>query len=165
MIWSSDPNGVIGDTKGNLVNSSPEDMKHFKQTTIGLEKNAVVMGHNTYKTLTRALENRLNIVLTNSEPKDKKEGFIFVDSISKVLRYCSAHRIHDLWVIGGANVYEQFLDLSEKLIVTHWGTYSTIEPDDTVIFNPDLDKFNRVHSVLLPDSPDTVIDYYLRKDT
>lgn len=163
MIWSTDPNGVIGDIEGQLVSTSPKDMEHFKQTTMGLRNNAVVMGKHTYATLTSAMEGRINIVLTNNEPEEKKEGFIFVDSISKVLNYCQSHLISELWVIGGASVYEQFFDLSEKLVITNWNEYSTFEPEDSVRFAPDLDKFNLVHSVLLQDSPDTTIEYYLRK--
>ena len=55
-------NGVIG--RGNALPwDLPDDLKHFKQTTMG---RPIIMGRKTYESIGRPLPGRLNIVLTRS---------------------------------------------------------------------------------------------------
>lgn len=90
------------------------DLKFFKQMTAG---NAVVMGFNTWKSIGKALPNRLNIVLSRRETLENQPNVLLLrsrDEVVALAKYLNC----DLFVIGGAQTYENFADVIEKWIVT-----------------------------------------------
>ncbi|HKZ78983.1 MAG TPA: dihydrofolate reductase [Pyrinomonadaceae bacterium] len=112
-IVSVDRNGAIG-KGGKLPWHYSSDMKHFKRTTIG---NACVMGYRTWLTLKQPLKDRLNIVLSRQSDIEPQDSVILLRDMRSVLslsRYLNC----DLFVIGGAKVYQSFLPYIEKWIVT-----------------------------------------------
>lgn len=150
LIWSTDPNGYIGDGN-NLIFHSKEDLKLFKRLTTGNGNNAVVMGRRTFESLgSKPLPNRLNIVLSKDESfgfdlelGDKLMDLHLSRSIRDVLLTCEQHNIEELWVIGGKEIYEQFIELANEVYVTHFNEYA--EPSDNLIqFLPDLTQFREI---------------------
>lgn len=99
---------------GKLPWHYPADLKFFKQTTSG---NAVVMGINTWKSIGRALPNRLNIVLSRAENIESQPNVLLLRNCEEVLALAKYLNC-DLFVVGGAKTYENFADLIEKWIVT-----------------------------------------------
>lgn len=91
----------------------PKDLKHFKDITSG---HPVIMGRKTYESIGKALPNRTNIVV--SRKKDWfEEGILIVGSIKEALKF--AKKIdEEVFVIGGGNIYEQTMDVVDKLEVT-----------------------------------------------
>lgn len=91
----------------------PKDLKHFKDITSG---HPIIMGRKTYESIGKALPNRTNIVV--SRKKDWfEEGILIVGSIKEALKF--AKKIdEEVFVIGGGNIYEQTMDLVDKLEVT-----------------------------------------------
>ena len=95
-----------------------EDFKWFKQQTKG---KTVVMGLTTYFSLSdkyRPLPDRENIVLCDIQEKKsiiEDEGGVMFSSIKQVTEYCENK---DCFVIGGASIYRQFIDLADKLYLT-----------------------------------------------
>ncbi len=90
------------------------DLKFFKQITTG---NAVVMGFNTWKSIGKALPNRLNIVLSRSATLENQPEVLLLRSREETLllaRYLNG----DLFIIGGAQTYANFADSIERWIVT-----------------------------------------------
>ena len=82
----------------------PEDMKHFRELTMG---KAVIMGSRTYESLPvqfRPLPGRTNLVLSKY-PIDGVQTF---DSISKLLEYCKQKWFEEVFIIGGAMIYNTF---------------------------------------------------------
>ncbi len=112
-IVAVDRNGAIG-KGGKLPWHYSADMKFFKQTTSG---NAVVMGNNTWRTLKGPLPNRLNIVLSRQAQIAPQESLIVLRDVDAVLAMEKVLQT-DLFVIGGARVYESFLPYIEKWLVT-----------------------------------------------
>ena len=112
-IVAVDRNGAIG-KGGKLPWHYSADMKFFKETTTG---NAVVMGHNTWRSLKKPLSNRLNIVLSRQSDIEPQESLLVLRSVESVL---STARVleTDLYVIGGEQVYQSFLPYIDKWIVT-----------------------------------------------
>lgn len=170
MIWSTDPNGYIGDGN-NLIFHSKEDLKLFKRLTTGNGNNAVVMGRRTFESLgSKPLPNRLNIVLSKDESFgfDLELGDMLMDlhlsrSIRDVLLTCEEHNIEELWVIGGKEIYEQFIELSNELVITNFDQYGNIKPDRAIQFLPDLSQFELYHSETISDSHLTgAISYWRR---
>ena len=106
----------------------PEDLAHFKAVTMGAP---VVMGRKTWDSLSprfRPLPGRRNVVLSTT--LDAAEGADVARSVDEVL--AAGH--DELWVIGGAGVYEAFLPHADEVVVTEVdGSF----PGDT--FAPRLD--------------------------
>ena len=92
----------------------PEDFKHFKELTTG---HAVVMGENTYRSIGRPLPNRTNIVLSQT-PDFAPEGIIVVRSIEEALEEARAAEQEEIFIIGGASIYRQFINAADRLYLT-----------------------------------------------
>nr|WP_315239660.1 dihydrofolate reductase [uncultured Albidiferax sp.] len=114
LIFARAANGVIG-THGTLPWHLPEDMAHFKRTTLGCP---VVMGRKTWDSLParfRPLPGRVNIVVTR-QADWQAEGALRAGSITEAAALCPAEG--DAWVIGGAEIYAQALPLAQSAVVT-----------------------------------------------
>ncbi len=114
LIFARSANGVIG-KDGALPWHLPEDMAHFKRTTVG---HAVIMGRRTWDSLPsrfRPLPQRLNIVVTR-QATWQATGAIVAHSLEEACRLCPAQG--EAWVIGGAQMYAQALPLASTAVVT-----------------------------------------------
>ena len=134
-IVAVDRNGAIG-KGGKLPWHYSADMKFFKQTTIG---NACVMGYNTWRTLKNPLPQRLNIVLSRKAEIPPQESLVVMRDVDSVLAMAKVLTT-DLFVIGGARVYESFLPYIEKWIVTE--VPLKVEGADTFVPPNFLDGFS-----------------------
>ena len=115
LIVAVDKNWGIGN-KGDLLVSIPEDMKFFRETTTG---KVVVMGRKTLESFPnkRPLKNRTNIVITRQ--KDYKvDGAVVLHSVEEALDYLKQFKSEDIYVIGGASIYEQMLPYCDVAHVT-----------------------------------------------
>jgi dihydrofolate reductase len=112
-IVAVDQNLAIG-KDGRLPWHYSADMKFFKETTIG---NAVVMGRRTWLTLKGPLKNRRNIVLSRDPNLPSDDGVLIVRNVESALDLLK-NADHDLYVIGGAQVYESFKPHIDRWIVT-----------------------------------------------
>ncbi|HEV7475937.1 MAG TPA: dihydrofolate reductase [Pyrinomonadaceae bacterium] len=112
-IVAVDRNGAIG-KGGKLPWHYSADMKFFKETTTG---NAVVMGHNTWRSLKKPLPNRLNIVLSRKSEVEPQESVVVMRDVDSVLQK-ARELAGDLFVIGGEQVYRSFLPYIEKWLIT-----------------------------------------------
>ena len=115
IIVAVDKNWAIG-YQNKLLNSIPEDMKFFRETTTG---KVVVMGRKTLESFPngRPLKNRVNIVITNQ--KDYQvPGAIVLHSVEEALEYVKQYNSDDIYVIGGASIYEQMLPYCDVAHVT-----------------------------------------------
>ena len=114
LIFARARNGVIG-KDNTLPWHLPEDLTHFKQTTLG---QPVVMGRKTWESLPpkfRPLPGRTNIVVTR-QTDWQAEGAVVAHSIEEALQQCPADA--HVWVIGGAEVYAQAMPLASRAVVT-----------------------------------------------
>ena len=104
-------NNVIGNDNALLWHIS-EDLKRFKQLT---ENHSVIMGRKTYLSLPfRPLKNRRNIVISRNT--SAIEGVEVVSSVEKALNLCEND--DEVFIIGGASVYEQTIEIADKLYIT-----------------------------------------------
>ncbi|AQS54636.1 MAG: dihydrofolate reductase [Novibacillus thermophilus] len=101
-------NGRVIGKDGKMPWHLPNDLKYVKNTTTG---HTVVMGRKTFESIGRPLPNRRNVVLTRNEHFDAP-GVEVVHSKSDVLA------LGDVFILGGANVYAQFLDEADRLYIT-----------------------------------------------
>jgi dihydrofolate reductase len=114
LIFARSRNGVIG-KDGGLPWHLPEDLAHFKRTTLGCP---VIMGRKTWDSLPpkfRPLPGRLNVVVTRQDDW-KAAGAVVAHSLSDARAACPADST--AWVIGGAELYSQALPLASTAVVT-----------------------------------------------
>ena len=118
LILAKARNGVIG-KDGGLPWHLPEDLAHFKRTTLGCP---VIMGRKTWDSLParfRPLPGRTNIVVTHQEDWAEKGGFRS-SSLDEALHICkqSSDQTTDAWVMGGAQLYALAEPLASTAVVT-----------------------------------------------
>ena len=104
-------NRAIG-YKNQLIYWLPNDLKRFKQLTT---EHTIIMGSNTFRSLPKgALPNRRNVVL--SRRSKEFPGCDVYPSLEKALKSCQPDE--DIYIIGGASVYEQAVKVADRLCLT-----------------------------------------------
>lgn len=114
LIFARAANGVIGNNNA-IPWHLPEDMAHFKRTTLGCP---VVMGRKSWDSLPerfRPLPGRLNVVVTR-QADWSAPGALRAGSLAQAVALCPAQS--DIWVIGGAQLYAQAEPLAQSAVVT-----------------------------------------------
>ncbi len=96
----------------------PKDMKFFKEMTMG---KYVVMGRKTFESLPKSLPGRTMIVIS-SQNLEKYSDVISSKSVFDVVGTFSkeGNNIKDteLFVIGGASIYKQFMPFTDTMYLT-----------------------------------------------
>jgi len=147
-------NNAIG-KRGKLPWHYSSDMKFFRETTTG---HAVVMGRKTWLTLGKPLKNRLNIVLSRDSNIEPDESLVVLSDIESVLSLNKSLST-DLFVIGGAQIYQQFLPHIERWVITE--VPLTVKNADAFMPEGYLEGFKRVGTTEL-DSDLSVVSYERR---
>jgi len=152
-IAAVDRKGAIG-KGGKLPWHYSADMKFFRETTSG---HAVVMGRKTWLTIGKPLKNRLNIVLSRDTDIEPQESLIVFSDIESVLSFNKSLST-DLFVIGGAQIYEAFREHIEKWIITEMPL--VVPGADAFMPKGYLEGFDVVESKSLDD--DLIVKFYGR---
>jgi len=121
-------NRVIG-SKNQLPWKLSSDLKHFKEVTMS---KPIIMGRKTYESIGRPLPGRKNIVLTTIK-HFAIPGCEVVNNFDDALT--AAGDADEVFVIGGATIYNEALPHADKLFMTH--IHAEVEGDT---FFPDWDK-------------------------
>ena len=95
-------NGVIG-LNGAMPWHLPEDLKHFKEVTMG---HPVIMGRITHESIGRPLPGRTNIVVSR-HPDFQAKGCLTACSLDQALAMVKNEAT--AFVIGGAQIYAEAL--------------------------------------------------------
>lgn len=90
----------------------PADLAWFKRNTLN---KPVIMGRLTWESIGRPLPDRKNIVISSNPIEDSRVEW--VSSMEAAIAACSD--AEEIMVIGGGNIYEQFLPLAQRLYLTH----------------------------------------------
>ncbi|GEN77326.1 dihydrofolate reductase [Chryseobacterium hagamense] len=111
VVAMGEKNGIGFDNR--LLWHLPKDLKHFKEITSG---HPVIMGRKTYESIGKPLPNRTNIVVSRKTDWFE-EGILIVGSIKEAMKF--AKKIdEEIFIIGGGKIYEQTLDITDRLEVT-----------------------------------------------
>ena len=115
LIVAVDKNWAIGKDNKLLV-SIPQDMKFFRETTMG---GVVVMGRKTLETFPggQPLKKRTNIVITRDKNYSVKDA-IAVHSVEEAVEELKKYDGEDIYVIGGESIYRQMLPYCKVAHVT-----------------------------------------------
>ncbi len=97
----------------DLLTYISNDLKRFKALTTG---HTIIMGRKTFDSLPKgALPNRRNIVMSRNTDL-RIEGAEVVNSVEDALKLCENEE--EVFIIGGATIYEAFLPITDKLYLT-----------------------------------------------
>lgn len=112
LITGYDKNKLIGNGP-NLPWHISDDLNNFKEVTSGC---TMIMGLTTFKSIGKALPNRVNIVM--SFEKIDLPGAIVVTSIDEALTEAKKTG-KQIFIMGGASIYKMFLPIVDKLYISH----------------------------------------------
>lgn len=127
IIAAIGKNNELG-LNNDLIWHLPNDLKFFKEKTLNQN---IVMGYNTFVSLGRILPNRKHIVLSFEKVRLPLEVIQF-NNLEDLNNYI---KDKDVFIIGGASMYKQFIDKADRLYLT--------EIDDTHkadVYFPNFDK-------------------------
>ena len=117
LICAMDENLVIG-RNNSLPWHLPEDLKYFKQTTMG---NSIIMGRKTYESIGKPLPGRTNIIVSRNREYEVENARV-VNSLSEAIELAENIAFIDgsleAFVIGGAELFEEALTLVNRLHLT-----------------------------------------------
>ncbi|HEX5886505.1 MAG TPA: dihydrofolate reductase [Pyrinomonadaceae bacterium] len=152
-IAAVDRKNAIG-KGGKLPWRYSADMKFFRDTTTG---HAVVMGRKTWLTIGKPLKDRLNIVLSRDPNIEPQDSLLVLTDVDSVISFNNSLTT-DLFVIGGAQIYQAFQPHIEKWIITE--VPLTVSGADAFMPEGYLDGFKEVDSKSIGD--DLVVKFYER---
>jgi dihydrofolate reductase len=92
----------------------PADLKHFKALTSG---HPILMGRKTYQSIGRPLPHRMNIIITR-DLEFQAPGCIVVNSIEQAVGVAEVEDSNEIFIIGGAEVYQQLMPHIERIYLT-----------------------------------------------
>ncbi|AEJ24119.1 dihydrofolate reductase [Weissella koreensis] len=118
LIWAQTKDGTIA-KDGSIPWHVQGDMKFFAQKT---KNQVVLMGRNTMMSLHgQPLPNRINLVLTHQKDLEVPVGFKKVYSIETAEAIADEEQ-KQLMVIGGKGIYDSYLPIADRLLVTYLAT-------------------------------------------
>jgi len=143
-IVAVDLNWGIG-CEGKLLHRIPEDMKFFKEMTLG---KVVIMGRETFESFPgkEPLKNRINIVLSKNESFNNEKVTI-CRSLDELFHELEKYNSDDIFVIGGESIYSQLLTFCAEAYVTKIESKYVADK-----YFPDLDKKETWKLVFSSDS-------------
>jgi dihydrofolate reductase len=128
IIAAVSENNALG-KDNQLLWHLPEDFKRFKTLTSG---HYIVMGRKTFESFPKPLPNRTHVIITRQSDYLAPEGCKVVSSLEEAIDVCPKNE--EIFIIGGGEIYQQALDLVDKIDVTR--VHTTIDADT---FFPEID--------------------------
>ena len=145
LIVAVSENGVIG-KDNDLIWHLPNDMRFFKETTIG---HHVIMGRKNFESIPHKyspLPNRTNVVITRQSDY-KAEGCMVVNSVEAALEVAKQNGDSEPFIIGGGQIYKLALEANmiDKVYLTkihHSFEGDTFFPE----LNSDWEEINKIEN-------------------
>lgn len=149
LIAAVAENGVIG-LDGAMPWKLSTDLRRFKSITMG---KPVIMGRRTFESIGRALPGRVNIVITRRSAQMTGD-VVFVptldSAVSAAIAAAAASDMVEGIVIGGGEIYREFMPRARRLYITH----VALSPEGDAHFPPiDPSTWRAVSSEDVPAGP------------
>lgn len=155
LIVAVSKNRVIG-AAGQLPWHIPEDLKLFKRLT---SEGTLIMGRKTFESLPRILPNRIHVVISSQPVIAPDSNVHGVTNVSEALKVAKSTG-RDIFVIGGGEVYRQFLPHVEYIFET---VVQTTVLGDTYFEPIDRSEWSLIYPFHIQSIPQCVMHMYKRK--
>lgn len=155
LIAAVAENGIIG-KEGGIPWNIPADLAHFKALTLG---QTVIMGRRTYESIGRPLPGRHNIVVSTT--LQSLDGCTVAGSLQEALEL-AAETDGEIFIIGGARLYEEALPLAEQLDLT---LVEGAPEGDTYFPAVNWDSFREVERITCDSVPGCQFVTFVRGST
>ena len=158
IIAAIGKNNEIGQDN-KLLWKSPSDLALFKKITLG---KPIIMGRKTFESLPGILPNRRHIVISSVGIYNTGNDSVKIaGSLEIALEMCASNA--EVFIIGGASIYEQALPLADELHITHMDWEGQADT-----YFPKIDRRTwKIHGVI-PNKDDSVLPWvhytYKRRD-
>jgi thymidylate synthase/dihydrofolate reductase len=142
LIYSESTDNIIG-VNNDLFCKIRQDLKNFQRITTtkinGID-NVVIMGYNTWLSIGKILENRINVVITknNKDKIQENENLMVFQTIEECFERFETLKNFNLFIIGGSMLYSYIVEEYYDQIDTIYQTKINYEIDHNII------KENRV---------------------
>lgn len=133
IVVAIDKNRGIGN-KGNMPWKIKGELERFKALTTG---NVVVMGRRTFEAIGKPLENRMNVIVSNTLIMNEK-NCITVQSLKEALEL---FKDRDIFIAGGGQLYQEALAYAEVLYITEIDMEAEV---DTYFPEWDKEQYHRI---------------------
>lgn len=153
IIWAEARGSAIG-RGGEMPWHLPEDLAHFRQSTVGAP---VIMGRRTWESLPerfRPLPGRANIVVTRSVDYDAP-GAAVRSSLGDAIAAAEAEGGDCVWVMGGGELYRAAMSIADELLVTR----IELDVPDSDTFAPQIDDVWQLTDAGEPQVSSTGLGY------
>ena len=147
LIAAIGKNSELG-KDNDLIWHLPGDLNFFKNVTMGKE---IVMGSKTFYFLPNLLPGRKHIVLTRKSVEIPE--VLVMHSKEELIEYLKEIK-KEVMIIGGASIYAQFIDIADKMYLTHIDAIC----DEADAYFPKF-NYNDWDSELLGTNSDSGISY------
>lgn len=127
LIAAVSENNALG-KNNELLWHLPNDFKRFKAMTSG---HYIIMGRKTFESFPKPLPNRTHVIISRQK-LDVPENCILVENLEKAIDVCP--KDEDFFIIGGGQIYQQAINLVDKLDITR--VHSDFDAD---VFFPEID--------------------------
>jgi dihydrofolate reductase len=111
IIAAMSANRVIG-SNNDLPWRLPADWKRFKSLTMG---HHLIMGRKTFESIGQPLPGRTTVVITH-QTDYAPEGVLVAHSVEQALKMAAGD--DEVFIAGGAQIYEQMLPRADRLYLT-----------------------------------------------
>jgi dihydrofolate reductase len=155
LLFAVAENGVIG-SAGTIPWRLKSDVLRLKTMTMG---KSVVMGRKTFESLRRPLPGRTNIVVTR-DANFRAAGAVvttsFADARATALGDALRRLATEIAVIGGAEIYAQWMGVADRLEVTE----VHLKPEGDIRLAPiDLKEWQEVARTFHGKTGDDTADF------
>jgi dihydrofolate reductase len=116
---------------GKLPWRLSSDMKRFRELTMG---HHIIVGRKTFESIGKPLPGRQTIIVTRN-PDYRVEGCLIAGSVEAAIELAASRGESEAFVIGGANIYAQSLDIADRIYLTE--VHAEVDADT---FFPEFDR-------------------------
>ena len=156
-------NLIVAKAKNNAIGKSekipwniPEELQYFKAKTIN---NVVIMGRKTYDSIGKPLNQRINIIISNTKAFSGENCFT-VKSLEDALSLAKKFN-KEIFIIGGERLYKDAINIVDRMYITE--VFMDVKEADTFFPVIDKTKFDVIYGKVLENGIKYRKDVYIRR--
>lgn len=131
-----------------MIWDCPEDLRFFREKTVGDGNNAVIMGRKTHQSINGLLPKRVNYIVGSRFYK-KLKGGRYYKSLEKAIFHAQKQNFDKIFIIGGGEIYKNVLENHTSKLKDAWVTVISANKrlnENTLVYF-DFFKFQKLFTV------------------